>query len=67
MDIQKTDDGVLMALTNEQLKNIWENAATIGAKEALKTFNQEQKKEQGKRANKRLRNTRLLLRNYHVM
>lgn len=67
MDIQKTDDGVLMALTHEQLKNIWESAAAIGAKEALKTFNQEQKKEQGKRANKRLRNTRLLLRNYHVL
>ena len=63
MDIQKTDDDILMALTHEQLKSIWENAATIGAKEALKTFNQEQKKEQGKRANKRLRNTRLLLRN----
>ena len=67
MDIRKTDDDILMALTHEQLKSIWENAATIGAKEALKTFNQEQKKEQGKRANKRLRNTRLLLRNYHVL
>lgn len=67
MDSQKTDNRALVTLTHEQLKNIYENAAAIGAKEALKVFEQERKKEQGKRADRRLRNTKLLLRNYHML
>ena len=67
MDNQKTDNGVLVVLTHEQLKDIYEEAAAIGAKEALKIFEQERKKEQGKRADRRLRNTKLLLRNYHML
>lgn len=57
----------LITLTSEQLKDIYEKAATIGAKEALKTFEQEQKKEYSGRADRRLRNTKLLLRNYHML
>lgn len=54
-------------LTVGQLKDIYEKAATIGAKEALKTFEQERKREQGRRASRRLKNTKLLLRNYHML
>lgn len=67
MDSQTTDERVLVTLTPVQLKDICEKAAAIGAKEALKTFEQERKKEYGKRADKRLRNTKLLLRNYHML
>jgi len=67
MDSQETDNRALIVLTHEQLKDIYEKAAAIGAKEALKMFEQERKKEQGKRTNRRLRNTKLLLRNYHML
>lgn len=68
MDNQKQDERVtLVTLTHEQLKDIYEKAAAIGAKEAMKTFEQERKKEYSKRADKRLRNTKLLLRNYHML
>ena len=64
---QSTTEKTLITLTQEQLKNIYERAAEIGAKEALKAYDQERKKEQGKRADRRLRNTKLLLRNYHML
>ena len=70
MDSQSTEERAekaIIALTPEQLKDICANAAEIGAKEALKTYEQERKKEQGKRADRRLRNTKLLLRNYHML
>lgn len=67
MDSQTTDNKSLLVLSHEQLKDIYENAAAIGAKEALRMFEQAQKKEQGKRADRRLRNTKLLLRNYHML
>ena len=63
MDNQST----MVVLTHEQLKDIYEKAAAIGAKEALKTFEQERKKEYKGRSDRRLRNTRLLLRNYHML
>lgn len=58
---------VLITVTPEQLKSIYENAAAIGAKEALKTFEQERKKEYAVRVDRRLHNTKLLLRNYHML
>lgn len=67
---QKDEEGKEDAhvfLTVGQLKDIYEKAATIGAKEALKTFEQERKRQQGKRASRRLKNTKLLLRNYHML
>ena len=67
MDTQKKDEKALVVLTQRQLKDIYEKAATIGANEALKTFKQEQKKEYSRRADRRLRNTKLLLRNYHML
>ena len=65
--VQTKKEMELLVLTHEQLEKIYEQAASIGAKEALKVFEQERKKEYGKRADKRLRNTKLLLRNYHML
>lgn len=62
-----TDGKILVTLTQDQLKDIYEKAAAIGAKEAVKTYEQERKKELGRRADRRLRNTKLLLRNYHML
>ena len=67
MDTEKKDEKALVVLTQGQLKDIYEKAAAIGANEALKTFRQEQKKEYSRRADRRLRNTKLLLRNYHML
>lgn len=66
MDSQTTEK-VLVTLTPVQLKDIYEKAAAIGAKEALKAFEQERKKEFSSRSDRRLRNTKLLLRNYHML
>lgn len=57
----------LISITPEQMKDIYEKAAAIGAKEALKVFGQEQKKEYNNRRDSRLMNTKLLLRNYHML
>lgn len=67
MDTQKKDEKALVVLTQGQLKDIYEKAAAIGANEALKTFRQERKKEYSRRADRRLRNTKLLLRSYHML
>lgn len=67
MDSQKKDERALVVLTHEQLKDIYEKAAAIGANEALKTFDQERKRVNAVRASRRLRNTKLLLRNYHML
>ena len=67
MDSKSTEERTVITLTQKQLKNIYERAAEIGAKEAVKAYEQERKKEHGKRTNKRLRNTKLLLRNYHML
>ncbi len=57
----------IISLTPEQLKEIYEEAAAIGAKEALNIFEKERKKEYNNRKNRRLRNTKLLLKNYHML
>lgn len=64
---QSNEEKVIITMTQKQLEDIYAKAAEIGAKEALKTYAQERKKEQGKRADRRLRNTKLLLRNYHML
>jgi hypothetical protein len=66
MDNQ-TGEIKMVTLTHEQLKEIYERAAAIGAKEALKTFEQERKKERANRSDRRLRSTKLLLKNYHML
>lgn len=64
---KKEKGNPIIPLTSEQLKEIYEKAASIGAKEALKAFEQERKKEYSSRTDRRLRNTKLLLRNYHML
>lgn len=67
MDIQKIGDKVLTVMTHKQLKDIYEKAAAIGAKEAMKTLVKERKKEQEKKVDRRLRNVKLLLKNYRML
>lgn len=57
----------IVCLTSDDMRDIYEKAAIIGAKEALKTFKEEQKREYRNRSNKRIHNTGLLLRNYHML
>lgn len=64
---EKMREPTIITLTTNQLQDIYEKAATIGAKEALKTLEQERKKEYTNRTDRRLRNTKLLLRNYHML
>lgn len=47
MEQQNFDKNVLVVMTQEQLREIYEKAAAIGAQEALKTFEQEKKALQG--------------------
>ncbi|MCD8364356.1 MAG: hypothetical protein LUC83_00785 [Clostridiales bacterium] len=57
----------LVVLTHEQLQEIYQDAASIGASEAIKAYEKERKKYNEHRADRRLRNTKLLLRNYHML
>lgn len=57
----------LIVLTKSQLNEVVEKAAQLGAKEGIKAYEQERKKECGQRSDRRLRNTKLLLRNYHML
>lgn len=64
---QETDQAKLVVITGEELRNIYERAAAVGAKEAMERFEKERKKEYGQKVDRRLRNTKLLLRNYHML
>lgn len=64
---EKREETSFILLTSQQLKEIYEKSAGIGAKEALKFFEQERKREYAGRTDRRLRNTKLLLRNYHML
>lgn len=57
----------VVVLPLDKLEEIWKGSAAIGAKEALKAFKQEREKEYRRNADRRLRNTKLLLRNYHML
>lgn len=64
------EDGMgmpVVVLPSDKFEEIWKEAAAIGAKEALKAFRQEREKEYRRKADRRLRNTKLLLRNYHML
>lgn len=62
------DEGIrFVTLSLEQLRELNSEAAAIGAKEALKAFEQERKKDYECRVDRRLRNTKLLLRNYRML
>lgn len=64
---EKPKERIMVCLTSEQMRDIYEKAATIGAKEALKTLKEERKKEYSNRSSRKLHNTKLLLINYHML
>ena len=56
-----------IVLTSEELKNIYERAAAVGAREAMDRIDKERKKEYDQKADRRIHNTKLLLRNYRML
>lgn len=58
---------IFFTITPKQLKDIYEKAAAIGAQEAIKAYEIQRKKEYSGRTDRKLRNTKLLLRNYHML
>ncbi len=60
-------DAVPVCITAGQLRDIYEKSASIGAREGIKAFRRKQEEERAGRTDRRLRNTKLLLRNYHML
>ena len=58
---------VLITLTPEEFEEFLNKAAEAGAKVGIEKYNNELKTAQKKRADKRLHNTKLLLRNYRAL
>lgn len=54
-------------LSKEELSSMQQEAARIGAKTALEKFEEEKKKLNSRAMARRLHNTKLLLRNYHML
>lgn len=69
MDDQSMRDEkqALVVMTQKQFQEVYEKAAEIGAAQAIKTFNSERAEERKRRRKRKLRNTELLLRNYHML
>lgn len=63
----KEQKSVMISLSREELAAIAKEAAEIGARTALETMEQEKKKMHSKAADRRLHNTKLLLRNYRML
>lgn len=57
----------LVMITEDQLRELVEKAAEIGAKTALIMYQEQKKVDLHQRTDKRLRNTKLLLRNYSML
>lgn len=64
---QTKQESVIITLNEEQLAAVRKEAAEIGARVALERIEEERKKMYKKAADKRLHNTRLLLRNYRML
>lgn len=56
-----------VVLTYGQMRELNEAAAAVGAREALRALELERKKERSRKTDRRIRNTKLLLRNYHML
>lgn len=69
MDDQSMRDEkqALVVMTQKQFQEVYEKAAEIGAAQAIKIFNSERAEERKRRRKRKLRNTELLLRNYHML
>lgn len=65
--IKSEDQKEFIVMTPDQFREVYETAAKIGAEKALDTFNKERAEEQKHRRKRKLRNTELLLRNYHML
>lgn len=65
--IKSEDQKEFIVMTPDQFREVYETAAKIGAEKALDTFNKERAEERKHRRNRKLRNTELLLRNYHML
>jgi hypothetical protein len=61
------DNPVLITLTPDDLQDLFYKAAEIGAKAGIDKFADELKKTRQKRGDRRLRNTKLLLRNFRML
>lgn len=57
----------VIILSKEELSSMQQEAARIGAKAALEKFEEEKKKLNSRAMDRRLHNTKLLLRNYHML
>lgn len=67
MENQIQEKKILIALTKEDLIDLQQKAAEIGARTALKKLEEEKKKIYKELLDKRLHNTRLLLKNYRML
>lgn len=65
--IKSEDQKEFIVMTPDQFREVYETAAKIGAEKALDTFNKEWEEERKHRRKRKLRNTELLLRNYHML
>lgn len=64
---EKENFPTLITLTKEDLQELFDKAAEIGARTGIDKFQEELKSSQKKRADRRLHNTKLLLRNYRML
>ena len=65
--MEQSNEKVVICLFKEELENIYKEAAAIGAQTAIETLEAEKKKTYNKMVDKRLHNTKLLMRNYHML
>lgn len=65
--IKSEDQKEFIVMTPDQFREVYETAAKIGAEKALDTFNKERAEERKHKRKRKLRNTELLLRNYHML
>lgn len=65
--MENTNNVTLVTLTKDDLSSLCSKAAEVGAKTALEKLEQERKSLHNKAIDRRLRNTKLLLRNYKML
>lgn len=64
---EKKDRTVVVAINRKDLQSLLEKAADIGAKAGINRYIEELKSSKKNRGDRRLHNTKLLLRNYHML
>lgn len=67
MDGNGTSQPTIIAITAEDLQDLLEKAAAVGANAGIDKYTEEIKKSQKKRGDRRLHNTKLLLRNFRML